>query len=750
MELNEEIIFKVGVDSNKANKAVSELDKEFKDLDKTTQKQVDKMRQLGEAIEGGEMSMRDMSKAIKDYQTIAINAGRETPVGQYAIKQAANLTDKIGDLRNEINRAAHDGKNLQGAMQLGSGLIAGYGAFAGVQALVGKENENLQKTFVKLQAVQSLLMGVEQIRAMLEKESSAMMLIKTARTKILTTVQLVYAAAVGTTTGAMKAMRLAMMALPIVAIIAGITALIVWIVKLAGSSEDLGKANTDLKASYDSLTASMDRHYNAMKRQTDRQIELAKAQGASAEEILSLEKGKYKQLEEMRKDSLRNEASFISQQRVILNKARKEGDTEVIEQSKTELKAHQDKYKDLVEQQSEFIHQKELLDVNYQNGVNDSDAKQQEKQLQAQKANSARSQQERDAAKQLALEREKLYQDLVVANIANANEREIAELAKNQQRELDLVKEKYGEKAKLVTELEQKQATEMMALIDAQDLAFQTQQDEIKVAEIEKAKAATDREFADKKANAEARLLQMYLDFEAEQAVKAELAQIELDTLLLNDKLTADEKLLIQEQYNAKIRGIEQETTDHNIALKEKEINNAMEWAAKSVNAIGGLTDAYFANKSKNLVKGSKEEKAMALKQFKIQKALMLTMAGIDAIKAVTTSLSMSPIAIGPIPNPAGIASLAFAVAGGVSSIAKIAAMQFTGGNSGASAASVAPPSVNVPTVQPQNVPNGVGTLTAGLAGSGNQTTVKAVITDSDLKEGLNNYEQGQSVGSFG
>ena len=53
-----------------------------------------------------------------------------------------------------------------------------------------------------------------------------------------------------------------------------------------------------------------------------------------------------------------------------------------------------------------------------------------------------------------------------------------------------------------------------------------------------------------------------------------------------------------------------------------------------------------------------------------------------DGYKAVTASLSQSPVAIGPVPNPAGIASLAFAITTSLANIAKIASTQYGGGAS--------------------------------------------------------------------
>jgi hypothetical protein len=75
--------------------------------------------------------------------------------------------------------------------------------------------------------------------------------------------------------------------------------------------------------------------------------------------------------------------------------------------------------------------------------------------------------------------------------------------------------------------------------------------------------------------------------------------------------------------------------------------------------------------------KGSKEEEELARKQFNFNKKLQLAGAIIDAGKAITASLAQAPVAIGVVPNPAGIASLAFAAISSAANIAKIASTKY-------------------------------------------------------------------------
>ena len=92
-----------------------------------------------------------------------------------------------------------------------------------------------------------------------------------------------------------------------------------------------------------------------------------------------------------------------------------------------------------------------------------------------------------------------------------------------------------------------------------------------------------------------------------------------------------------------------------------KGIQDNIDLASQGFSALSSLGDAYFANRKNKLSGDEKASKALAEKQFKFNKKMQLAGAIIDAGKAITASLAASPVAIGAVPNPAGIASLAFA-----------------------------------------------------------------------------------------
>jgi hypothetical protein len=145
-----------------------------------------------------------------------------------ATARAGKLSDTIIDVNNRVKALATDGPDvvLKGFGDMATGIVGGFAAAQGAMALFGSENEDLQKTLVKLQGATALLNGLQQVNATLQSDSAAMVALNTAKTKILTFVQLRYAAAVGTSTGAMKALRIVGMTLGIGVIVAAVGLLI--------------------------------------------------------------------------------------------------------------------------------------------------------------------------------------------------------------------------------------------------------------------------------------------------------------------------------------------------------------------------------------------------------------------------------------------------------------------------------------------------------------------------------------------
>jgi hypothetical protein len=212
-------------DINNFDKALNNLNK---DIDKTqtnlndstaTDDFAKQLDALNKKVEAGGLSMRQLGKVVREYQSIALAAGDSSPIGQEAIRAAGELTDRIGDVRSQTTALSSDFVGLDTAIM---GVQTGAAVFEGVQsaiALTGVENENLVKTMVKLQAVQGVANSINTIAVSLNKESVLGLQLRTAWERI-------YTVAVGQSTGAMKLLRIAMISTGIGALVVALGLLI--------------------------------------------------------------------------------------------------------------------------------------------------------------------------------------------------------------------------------------------------------------------------------------------------------------------------------------------------------------------------------------------------------------------------------------------------------------------------------------------------------------------------------------------
>lgn len=174
-------------------------------------------------VEGGKQQLEQLGKEINDnvsksqklttqlramkQQLSEMDAAGKTGTKAFndLAKAAGKLEDQIGDTAKRVRTLASDTKNIDGVVGVVSGLAGAFSAAQGAAALLGGENEDLQKGLLKVQAAMALATGVQQVANTLQKESAASLAIASAA-------QSTYAFVVGTSTGAMKLFRIALAA----------------------------------------------------------------------------------------------------------------------------------------------------------------------------------------------------------------------------------------------------------------------------------------------------------------------------------------------------------------------------------------------------------------------------------------------------------------------------------------------------------------------------------------------------------
>jgi hypothetical protein len=133
--------------------------------------------------------------------------------------EAARLEDQIGDTRARVANLASDTFKFDAAVQATQGLAAGFEIAQGAAALFGSESEDLQKALIKVQAATAIANGVQQVANLLLEESKI-------KTFLLTNAQAALAFVTGTSTGALKAFRIALAATGVGLLVIGLIALV--------------------------------------------------------------------------------------------------------------------------------------------------------------------------------------------------------------------------------------------------------------------------------------------------------------------------------------------------------------------------------------------------------------------------------------------------------------------------------------------------------------------------------------------
>ena len=673
----EVVAISLQVDSGQSVQEVKKLEDAIKEVNNTSSSlSVDeKFKTLNSTLDTTTATFGEMSQAIEAYKTIALNAGRESPVGQEALKRAAELKDRITDLDREVDNLAMDSQTLQGALQIGTGVVAGYQAFTGVTALLGVENEELMETMVKLQSTMAVLDSIEQLRMATEKESLAIKTLNNVKTKIAIGLQKAYTLAVGVGSKAMKTFRLALISTGIGALVVLIgviiskwddwkdtimkfinTALapVMWLLEKLGIIDD--ETERIRKKNHEAHMKRLEKEKSALEAQaevTDKrlnhEIALAQARGENSEEI-------EQKLLQHQIDS--NKAILINQ-----------------EDRYREMLKNTKKYSQEQLQEQRDLNNKLRVDIQaHQRNLDVSNAKAETEKRKKRKSNWEKRKREKQkefeeelqmlrdkAQKELDLEQE--LQDLIIENMQDEDAKKLAQLQLQQERELADLRDKYGMETELEIELLKQQARELN--------------------EVKKQIAQESKDEMDEMANF----------FEQEEDARRD------NEVAKNIKATQTELTNLEETEKAK-----------------QQVRIAGFKTAESITQSLGV-----------LMEGNEKAQKGVLA---VQKALTLAQIGIDTAKAISslTAMSAGNPANAVTGGVAGAIQYASGLAAILSNIAQ--AKQLLSGSGSA----VTPPTINRPANTSSLTTTTSGTAPTGSGTTGFTSTNRVVLVESELQ----------------
>jgi hypothetical protein len=268
MAVTKEII--IDVKSGQAQKDVEKINNLFKEVDKSV-----------DEAEKSTVSLRtELRKIQQDLASGKLTGEAFTKASQ----RAGQLKDAIGDVSQRVNILSSDTQKLDLALSVGSGLAGGFSAAQGAMGLFGTESEKINEAILKVQSSLSLLNGVQAIANTLNKDSALMVQLQSKGFLQLIGVQQAYTAIVGTSTGALKALKVALIA-------TGIGALVVAMGTIVAYWDDIKTAVSGISSQQIKLNEDAQKNVDIQKDKLDKisgQENILKLQGKSERDILKM------------------------------------------------------------------------------------------------------------------------------------------------------------------------------------------------------------------------------------------------------------------------------------------------------------------------------------------------------------------------------------------------------------------------------------------------------------------------------
>jgi hypothetical protein len=686
------------------------------------------MNELSDRIEAGGLTMRDMTQIMKQYQTIAAQAGMESPVGQQALQAAAQLKDEIGDLKAATTALSSDFVGLDTTL---AGIETGAAVFQGFEsaiALTGVESEALVQTMVKLQAVQGAVNAVQTIANNLNSDAILGIQLRTAYEKA-------YSIVVGQSTGALKVFRIALAATGIGAVIA----LVGTLIANFDSLKDMMFGTSDAtRAMSETLDAYKQGAQSAIEStsQVGNAFELARQGVISKEEALFTYNetlgdsfGKATNLNEAERlyaaktDAFIKSTALRAQAQALFAKA--------AEEQVKALTASLDDQRSFAEKSVNIFEAGVAAFVDYSTaGLTNLSEKADKKteqtfqnaQKRVKKESETRAKQINDLGASLLKEAELVEnKNGIISENEKKTQDDIAAKRKEAAEKAKKLREKQLEDAKKAWEKEKE-----LSLKHAEDLAKIIENRVKKEDEIIRQSAITKAELMEREAARIDKLRQDEFN-DAIGYLEADLINNENNFNAKRDLLEMQrlEELSNKELTEGEITAIEAKYAKQRSDLNKQEQDLKIQAVQNTLTTISNLAQLFAG--------GSEKQQRKA---FQIQKAVSIAQATIDTYKAAQAayaSLAGVPV-VGPV---LGAAAAAAAVSAGLLNVKNIASQKFEGGGSSGSTASAGAVSAGATSAQLGGAGTNANlntqqTNTAELIGQSNEGTPVYVL-ESDI-----------------
>lgn len=264
-----------------------DVNKKFKDLENSN-KQVEK----------GFVSLKTRVREAKEaLQQAEDRFGPFSKEANIARQRAGELADQMGDLNRQVNLLNPEDK-IKAFTNLGQGVVGAFSIATGAVQAFGGESEEVQRIAQKLQGALNLVQGVQSIIGLKEayQDIKVVLGLTTTAQAALTTTTVAGTAATQGATLATRAFSVALTATGIGAIVVALGALIgAWIaveqsiVDAEEATKRYARAEKDREAAQTLFFETFDKALQKQITKLQFTIDLRKAEGANAKELLQLE-----------------------------------------------------------------------------------------------------------------------------------------------------------------------------------------------------------------------------------------------------------------------------------------------------------------------------------------------------------------------------------------------------------------------------------------------------------------------------
>lgn len=218
------------------------------------EQQLRKSQEAAQNNANAQQSLRAQLRNVREQLGQMEEAGlRGTETFRQLQKEAGRLANAIGDAQTQARIFSHDNAGLQGMIAGLSGVAGAFSAAQGAVALFAGENENLQKIMLKVQALMSITMGLQQVANALNKDSAFMLVTVTKAKELLAAATNKLTVALGGSVIAAKALMVTLT----LGLSVAITAVIALWDKFSNTTKEATKATEESRKVFETYHKSM-------------------------------------------------------------------------------------------------------------------------------------------------------------------------------------------------------------------------------------------------------------------------------------------------------------------------------------------------------------------------------------------------------------------------------------------------------------------------------------------------------------